>query len=421
MLRRAAVTPAAGRHVTRQATAPTATSEAGPRGCPVCAATTGRVLFRQEFAAVEAATPVTGYDVTVCSACGCGYADGIPGQDAFDAYYRGMSKYEYHQRDGAESEFDARRLAVIAGIIAPLVPRRDARILDIGCATGRLLANLRELGFPNVEGADPSPACASAAKRLYDISVHTSTLAELGAGAGRYDVVILVGVLEHLRDLGAAFAHLRAILNPSGLLYVEVPDATAFADWSNAPYQDFSTEHINFFAPGSLDNLMRVHGFTRAYLEQNHREQSWKTVMSNVSAAYRREERVPAGQLVFDADTGAGLERYIASCRADDERLRAKIDVLAEHGRPMLVWGVGTHTTRLMATSRLADANIVAFVESNARYHGRALHGRPILPPDALRSHDEPVLVSSRVFQHEIAQQIRDLGCENELILLYDV
>lgn len=371
---------------------------------------------------MESATPVTGYDVSVCAECGCGYADGIPDQRAFDEYYRDMSKYEYHQRDGAESEFDARRLAIIAGIIAPLVPNRDARILDVGCATGRLLANLRDHGFVNVHGADPSPACAAAAKRLYDIPVHTRTLSKLGAAPDRYDVVILVGVLEHLRDLGEAFTRLRTILNPDGMLYVEVPDATAFADWSNAPYQDFSTEHINFFAPISLNNLMAVHGFVRVHVEQNHREQSWKTVMSNVSAAYRKVDSISAAPLAFDGATEVGLDRYIAACGADDKRLREKIDALATSGRPIIVWGVGTHTTRLMATSALADANIVAFVESNARYHGKSLHGHPILAPESLKSHPDAVLVSSRVFQHEIAGQIRDdLACANELILLYDV
>lgn len=394
---------------------------ATPRGCPVCGGTDRRMHFRQDFAAVESATPVTGYDVVTCAKCGCGYADGIPGQDAFDAYYRAMSKYEYHQRDGAESEYDTRRMEIIARLVAPIVPRRDARILDIGCATGRLLANLRDLGFANVEGADPSPACAAAADRLYGIRVHTATIAELADTNERYDLCLLVGVLEHLRDLGAAFAHLRRLLAPHGRLYVEVPDATAFADWSNAPYQDFSTEHINFFAPVSLDNLMRAHGFTRVFLEQNHREQSYKTVMSNISAAYQIGAEWSAGAIEFDAETAAGLDRYVASCHAEDERVRSRIAALADSRLPLVVWGVGTHTTRLMAISPLARANIVAFIESNARYHGRTLHGRPILAPSALSGHTEPVLVSSRVFQHEIAEQIRAMGCPNELILLYDV
>ena len=64
----------------------------------------------------------------------------------------------------------------------------------------------------------------------------------------------------------------------------------------------------------------------------------------------------------------------------------------------------------------------MAFIESNSRYHGKTLHGRPILAPEALKSHPEPVLISSRVFQKEITDQIRTgLGCPNELIVLYNV
>src|SRR5204862_5738732 len=71
------------------------------RGCPICGAAERRVVFRQDFAAVDHATPVTGYDVAVCERCGGGYADGIPEQAAFDRYYSEMSKYEYAQRGGA--------------------------------------------------------------------------------------------------------------------------------------------------------------------------------------------------------------------------------------------------------------------------------------------------------------------------------
>ena len=310
---------------------------------------------------------------------------------------------------------------MIADIVAPHVPSAAARILDVGCASGRLLANIRDRGFPHVTGLDPSPACAATAARLYAIEVRTMTLREIAESDERFDVVIMVGVLEHLRDLDSAFGQLRALLNPLGLLYVEVPDVTAFADWSNAPYQDFSTEHINFFSPVSLRNIMRRHGFTEVFLEQNHREQSYKTVMSNVSAFYRREENVPQ-HIEFDVDTAAGLDRYLSASAADDRALHARIDAVVDAGRPIVVWGVGTHTSRLMATSRLADAEIVAFVESNSRYHGKTLHGRPILPPEALRERGEAVLISSRVFQKEIAEQIRTgLGCANELILLYHV
>lgn len=391
------------------------------RPCPVCGDHGRRVLFRQQFDGVAESTPVSGYEVVVCDRCGAGYADGIPDQRAFDRYYREMSKYEYHQREGAESPFDATRLALIADLIAPRLPDPQVRILDVGCATGRLLEELRQRGFPAVMGLDPSPACAAAAERLYGIPVLNLTLAELSEREERFDLVIVVGVLEHLEDLAEAFVQLRRILVPGGLVYVEVPDATTFADWPNAPFQDFSTEHINFFAPQSLANLFAVQGFETVWVEQNHRIQSHKTVMSNVSAFFRWTGAALGPLGARDEESARGLERYIASCEADEDALHRKLRALVDSGRSLLVWGVGTHTTRLLATSPLAEAPITAFLESNARYHGKTLHGRPILAPEALRTHGEPVLVSSRVFQHEIAEQIRAMGCTNELILLYEL
>jgi len=288
-------------------------STAHTRDCAICGSVARRVLFHQEFAAVEQATPVTGYDVAVCERCGFAYADGIPDQEAFDRYYREMSKYEYAQRGGEESDYDRRRLELIAGIVAPLVPAAGGRILDVGCASGRLLANLRDRGFTNVAGLDPSPACAAAAARLYGIDVKTMTLGAMAQAGERFDVVIMVGVLEHLRDLDAAFEHLRALLPEGGLLYVEVPDVTAFADWDNAPYQDFSTEHINFFSQASLDNLMRRRGFERVFAERNHRDQSYKTVMSNISAGYR--SRWMRRALPGSSDTSLDARRRTGTCR----------------------------------------------------------------------------------------------------------
>jgi SAM-dependent methyltransferase len=396
-------------------------TSSGHRECPVCDGTEPRVLFRQQFAVTDA-TPVHGYDVVVCGKCGCAYADAIPSQAAFDGYYRAMSKYEYHQREGAESPFDRKRLVLTAEILTAHVPDRAARVLDVGCATGRLLVELRDRGFRNVEGLDPSPSCAIAARKLYDIAVRTMTLGELAATQDQFDIVIMVGVLEHLRDVSAAFAHLHRVVGRGGLLYVDVPDATTFADWPNAPFQDFSTEHINFFGPVALDNLMRRHGFSRVFFEQNHREQSHATVMSNISAIYRHDSSDALSQPVFDHESVKGLERYITQSVEADRQLHERIDAVVASGRPILVWGVGTHTSRLIATSRLSEAQIVGFIESNARYHGKTLNDRPILAPEALRSRGEPVLISSRVFQREIADQIRnDLGCSNELVLLYDL
>src|SRR5215204_5633289 len=174
------------------------------RPCAVCNVTAPELHFRQNFEAIVGVSVLDGYDGVTCAQCGFAYADMIPAQQVFDRYYRDASKYEYDQRDGRESQYDTARMEVISRLIAPLIPRKDAAILDVGCATGRLLFLLRQLGFPNVTGIDPSPGCAIAAKRLYDVRVlegHFGTFPSFGQ---LFDLCILVGVLEHVRDLDVA-------------------------------------------------------------------------------------------------------------------------------------------------------------------------------------------------------------------------
>ncbi|HEY5078935.1 MAG TPA: class I SAM-dependent methyltransferase, partial [Opitutaceae bacterium] len=144
-----------------------------PRPCPVCAGLERRLVWRQRFLDGPLGG---GYDVVVCSGCGAGFADGIPSQPEMNRYYAEQSKYTYSHADGAESPWDAGRFEATVDQVLPHLGSREARILDIGCATGGLLAAFKRRGFTNVTGADPSPECAAAAMRLYGINVRTSAL-----------------------------------------------------------------------------------------------------------------------------------------------------------------------------------------------------------------------------------------------------
>ena len=102
-----------------------------------------------------------------------------------------------------------------------------------------------------------------------------------------------------------------------------------------------------------------------------------------------------------------------------DAALRERIDQAVKGNRSIMVWGVGTHTQRLLATGALNPSNIVAFVDSNPKYQNQQLHGIPVVRPETLRGRTEPILISSYGFQQEIASQIREMNLPNELILLY--
>jgi SAM-dependent methyltransferase len=389
------------------------------RQCPICGSTERRTLFRQSFERLSGVEFLSGYDVVVCAACGLAYADGIPEQPVFDAYYRDLSKYEYQHTDGKESDLDERRFREIAATIAALLDSdRSARILEIGCATGRLLSLLRHAGFPDVEGLDPSPGCARAALQRYDVPVSVGSLFSAAPLDRPFDCVILIGVLEHIEDLSGAVERLRTLLGPGGQVYAEVPDAANLAGRPDAAYQEFSTEHINFFSTESLANLFRARGFDVVMTDRAVRQQHDNTLYPAAFGVFRKTAApLP---LVPDTTTEPGLRRYIDESAGIEARIRR---VLAQVPReqPLVVWGTGTHTQRLLAIGAFADVRIAAFVDSNPKYHGRSLHGIPVIGPASLAARKEPILISTRGFQTEIQDQIRrQLKLDNQILLLYE-
>ncbi len=173
------------------------------RPCPVCLSREPRQLFRQSFSTFSEGGLLEGYDVVACSHCGAAYADRIPLQPAFDKYYAEMSKYEQGHRDGKISPVDAERFRQVVDLVSPHVgPHED--VVDVGCATGGLLAEFKLRGYQRIQGFDPSPVCAEAARRLYGIEVRPMAIGGLDQVTERFDMVILTGVLEHLCDVDAS-------------------------------------------------------------------------------------------------------------------------------------------------------------------------------------------------------------------------
>lgn len=387
------------------------------RDCAVCGGNRSTLLYRQRFSPMSGGL-ITGYDVVLCNSCGFAYADRLPAQEDFDRYYREMSKYEYHASGGVESPYDTARFVALRDILLPFLPDREARVVDVGCATGKFLSLLSEQGFGNVSGLDPSPGCASVAHKLYGVRVVTGSVAELPLSGEIYHCIVLNGVLEHLLDPKSVISLLCECLSEQGLLCIVVPDATRFAAWDDAPFQQFSVEHINFFSQTSLLNLLAGCGFRQLACFQSAHLMSSTTVMPVVTALFTRSE--PQERFQLDAATEAGLRAYLNKSIAVENFIGEMIGRIVEQGTSIIVWGAGTHTLHLLETTALPHAKIVAFVDTNESYWGRSLNGVEIVSPASLTGRPEPILISSRVFQDKIEAMIRrDLALPNEIVTLY--
>ena len=85
---------------------------------------------------------------------------------------------------------------------------------------------------------------------------------------GRFGLITLNKVLEHVPRPVAMLARTRHYLEPGGVVYVELPDTAAADDPAGPGREEFFIEHLFVFSPASLALLARRAGFDVQLLER---------------------------------------------------------------------------------------------------------------------------------------------------------
>lgn len=107
-----------------------------------------------------------------------------------------------------------------ASLVELLDPKPGERILDLGCGTGRLTAQIAECGA-TVSGIDASSEMISEARRLYPTILFDTADARSFAVAEPQDAVFSNAVLHWVRPPEAAAACIAKALKPNGRFVAE--------------------------------------------------------------------------------------------------------------------------------------------------------------------------------------------------------
>ncbi len=391
------------------------------RACPLCLGRRAEPVHTQPFVLPEGHPLGGGYDVLGCEACGFVYADSNVTQAAYDAYYARLSKYEDPRTatGGGDQPWDDARLEETARTLAGQLPDPNAKIVDVGCANGGVLRHLSRLGFRQLLGVDPSARCAAAVGSIPGATGLVGSLFSLPRDACGADAVVLSHVLEHVEELRRGLVAARRLLRPGGIIYVEVPDATRYADCLAAPFQDFNTEHVNHFGPVSLASLLALEGFEVLAVRRKTIAASAGVPYPAVYAIGRAAAGTPAPRTPpRDDELLPAIHDYVRRSAALMRTIDGGLAPLLDPPTPILVWGVGQLTFKLLAMTRLADVPIRAFVDTAPTYHGMTLRGAPIVPPEALARYPEPVLIGTLLHGDAIEARLRELGAPNPVLRL---
>jgi SAM-dependent methyltransferase len=393
--------------------------KAAARPCPVCLRSSVSPLHFQRFVLPENHPLANGYEVVCCEFCGFVYADSAVTQEDYDRFYASFSKYEDKEigTGGGETPSDAQRLTDTAKCIAAFLRDRAARILDIGCANGGLLLRLKEMGFANVCGFDLPAGCVQNTKKL-GIEAHFGSVTEHPPGIGKFDLIILSHVMEHLRDVHQAVRGLEQLLQTGGHIYIEVPDASEYASHVVAPFQDFNTEHINHFSMRAMENLMGQFGFSGHGLGQKVFDAT-PGMTYPAHYGFWSKSKDAAFKVRRDDVLAKRIGEFITRSRAMMDQMDARLKKVLAKSPKVIVWGTGQLAMKLLVETSLAQATIVAFIDGNPINVGKTLRGIQIKSPNQLAGLPQPIVITTTLHQQAIADRIRnELHLDNEIVFL---
>ena len=228
---------------------------------------------------------------------------------------------------------------VSAGQIEILKPFVSAKscVLDIGCGNGELIERLSPF-IAEGRGVDFS------VEKKSEGNIHFSKNTNLMFWQ-QFNFIIMSHVLEHVVDLDI-FLRCTELLNDDGLLYIEVPDVSRYADYLRREYLYYIDRlHVNHFTHKSLSKLMDKFGFMAVQLGQRDIEY--------------KDGLYPAFYMVFKKRQ-EWLDKYI--------ELEKKKVLGIPLDQEIVVYGGGDNFWRWRRNGPLHDYTIAAIVDRNGGF-----------------------------------------------------
>jgi 2-polyprenyl-3-methyl-5-hydroxy-6-metoxy-1,4-benzoquinol methylase len=133
-------------------------------------------------------------------------------------------------------------------------------LLDIGCATGALLAVLRDSGW-RVTGVEISPS-AQYGRDVRKLDIKNLPLEENNFSDDSFDVVLASHLIEHLNDPRSFLNDVHRILRVSGHVFITTPNINGFqARLFGGRWRSAIFDHLYLFSINTLKKMLKNSGF----------------------------------------------------------------------------------------------------------------------------------------------------------------
>jgi SAM-dependent methyltransferase len=237
--------------------------------CVACGSANSALWQTKAFAA-SARTDVQAFNIFRCRNCGTGFLNPPPSADYLKKVYavsgHGLTKaitlaeVEESERLFPNSSIDAERIARL-GVLAN--SSTSKRALDVGSGYGWGTKALMARGY-EVVAINPSALEAVVFQDMNNF-LPIPVMLDDYVPDGRFGVVYLSQVLEHIVDPRPTVARLASLLEPGGALVIAVPNFESISVKLLGTKDNsclWVPEHVNYFTKRGLVTLLQQEGLT---------------------------------------------------------------------------------------------------------------------------------------------------------------
>lgn len=210
-----------------------------------------------------------GMRVVECAQCGLAYLNPRPKPEFIPRFYEadyftgaaaergeGGLKPNLDVSDSVSGQNQINILRPIAIINKKFGGLKGKRVLEIGCATGDLLMQIKKRGAI-IKGLEISDFAADVARRR-GLAVITGTIEAFAPeNEGTFDIVLAFEVIEHVLSPTRFIASVSRVLKPGGLLVLSTPNYACTKRFGSE-WLGFNTsfEHVFFYSSDVLIKTM---------------------------------------------------------------------------------------------------------------------------------------------------------------------
>jgi SAM-dependent methyltransferase len=292
-------------------------------------------------------------------------------------------------------------------------------LLDVGSNRGSFVrAFLEAAPRAQLVAVEPDERVVNSCAGLARTELIHARIEATALESRRFDIVHSCHTIEHLADPARVLADHFRTLKEGGLLVIDAP-SIAFLGSNDVVEEWFIDKHLFHFSPRTLARMIEMTGFEILEGPDRSDRENLLIVARKVSA--------PPPIFGHDHREAGRAEDLIATYIATRARnlmalTAVAADIAAMKERRVAMWGAGRIFDSLVVHGNFDARALTLLIDKHLKPLVPERHGCEVQAPEALEnSGTGVVIVMSRAFAPEIADEARRLAPSAEILLYSDL